>query len=60
MRRAARRADDRLPGSMRHRLLADKDPELRGKFMDTSLDNFLTTMNISVYSMVAVPGAQLR
>ena len=28
--------------------------ELRGKFMDTSLDNFLMTMNISVYSMVAV------
>ena len=28
--------------------------ELRGKYMDTSLDNFLMTMNISVYSMVAV------
>ena len=28
--------------------------ELRGKYMNTSLDNFLTTMNISVYSMVAV------
>ncbi|MEO5972433.1 MAG: enoyl-ACP reductase FabI [Sphingomicrobium sp.] len=27
--------------------------ELRGKFVDTSLDNFLTTMNISVYSFVA-------
>ncbi|HZG45251.1 MAG TPA: enoyl-ACP reductase FabI, partial [Allosphingosinicella sp.] len=31
---------------------SDKN-ELRGKFVDTSLDNFLMTMNISVYSMVA-------
>jgi enoyl-[acyl-carrier protein] reductase I len=31
---------------------SDKN-ELRGKFVDTSLDNFLTTMNISVYSFVA-------
>jgi len=28
--------------------------ELRGKFVDTSLDNFLMTMNISVFSFVAV------
>lgn len=28
--------------------------ELRGKYADTSLDNFLLTMNISVYSFVAV------
>ena len=28
--------------------------ELRGRFMDTTLDNFLLTMNISVYSFVAV------
>ena len=28
--------------------------ELRGRFADTSLDNFLMTMNISVYSFVAV------
>ena len=28
--------------------------ELRGKFVDTSLDNFLMTMNISVYSFIAV------
>ncbi|MEP0189435.1 MAG: enoyl-ACP reductase FabI [Erythrobacter sp.] len=28
--------------------------ELRGKYVDTSLDNFLMTMNISVFSMVAV------
>ena len=27
--------------------------ELRGKYVDTSLDNFLLTMNISVYSFVA-------
>ena len=28
--------------------------ELRGKYLDTSLDNFLMTMNISAYSLVAV------
>lgn len=28
--------------------------ELRGKFVDTTLDNFLLTMNISAYSFVAV------
>jgi enoyl-[acyl-carrier protein] reductase I len=32
---------------------SDKN-ELRGKFVDTSLENFLMTMNISVYSFVAV------
>src|SRR6186713_3006831 len=32
---------------------SDKN-ELRGQFVDTSLDNFLMTMNISVYSFVAV------
>ncbi len=32
---------------------SDKN-ELRGKFVDTSLDNFLMTMNISVYSFIAV------
>ena len=32
---------------------SDKN-ELRGKFVDTTLDNFLMTMNISVYSLVAV------
>jgi enoyl-[acyl-carrier protein] reductase I len=32
---------------------SDKN-ELRGKFVDTSLDNFLMTMNVSVYSFVAV------
>ncbi len=32
---------------------SDKN-ELRGKFVDTSLDNFLLTMNISAYSLVAV------
>ncbi len=31
---------------------SDKN-ELRGKFVDTSLDNFLLTMNISAYSLVA-------
>lgn len=32
---------------------SDKN-ELRGKYVDTSLDNFLMTMNISTYSLVAV------
>ncbi|TKD51319.1 enoyl-ACP reductase FabI [Sphingomonas baiyangensis] len=32
---------------------SDKN-ELRGKYYDTSLDNFLMTMNISVYSFTAV------
>ena len=32
---------------------SDKN-ELRGRFVDTSMDNFLMTMNISVYSFVAV------
>ena len=32
---------------------SDKN-ELRGRFLDTSIDNFLMTMNISVYSFVAV------
>ena len=32
---------------------SDKN-ELRGRYVDTSLDNFLTTMNISVYSLAAV------
>ena len=32
---------------------SDKN-ELRGQYLDTSLDNFLTTMNISAYSLVAV------
>jgi enoyl-[acyl-carrier protein] reductase I len=36
---------------------SDKN-ELRGKFVDTSLDNFLMTMNISVYSFVAVDPAR--
>jgi enoyl-[acyl-carrier protein] reductase I len=32
---------------------SDKN-ELRGKFVDTSVDNFLLTMNVSVYSFIAV------
>jgi enoyl-[acyl-carrier protein] reductase I len=32
---------------------SDKN-ELRGKFVDTTMDNFLMTMNVSVYSFVAV------
>ena len=32
---------------------SDKN-ELRGKYLDTTLDNFLMTMNVSAYSLVAV------
>jgi len=32
---------------------SDKN-ELRGRYVDTSLDNFLMTMNVSAYSLVAV------
>src|SRR5678816_4721122 len=32
---------------------SDKN-ELRGKYVETSLENFLLTMNISVYSFVAI------
>ncbi|MFM7348511.1 MAG: enoyl-ACP reductase FabI [Erythrobacter sp.] len=32
---------------------SDKN-ELRGKYIDTSLDNFLLTMNVSAYSLVAI------
>ena len=32
---------------------SDKN-ELRGKFVDTTMDNFLMTMNISVFSFIAV------
>jgi len=35
---------------------SDKN-ELRGKYADTSLDNFLMTMNVSAYSLVAVTRA---
>ncbi|PTQ10901.1 enoyl-[acyl-carrier-protein] reductase FabI [Sphingomonas oleivorans] len=35
---------------------SDKN-ELRGKYVDTSLDNFLLTMNVSAYSFVAVTRA---
>jgi len=38
---------------------SDKN-ELRGLFVDTSLDNFLTSMNISVYSFIAVTRAARR
>ena len=36
---------------------SDKN-ELRGQFVDTSLENFLMTMNISAYSLVAVTNAR--
>ena len=37
-----------------HAIGASDKNELRGRYADTSLDNFLNTMNISVYSMTAV------
>ena len=37
---------------------SDKN-ELRGRYVDTSLDNFLHTMNISAYSLTAVARAAL-
>ena len=37
-----------------HAIGASDKNELRGRYSDTSLENFLMTMNISVYSMTAV------
>lgn len=37
-----------------HAIGASDKNELRGRYSDTSLDNFLMTMNVSVYSMTAV------
>jgi len=37
-----------------HSIAFSNKNELEGKYVDTSLDNFLTTMNISCYSFVAV------
>ncbi len=37
-----------------HAIGFSEKTQLRGRFMDTTLDNFLMTMNISVYSFVAV------
>ena len=37
-----------------HAVGASDKNELRGRYCDTSLDNFLATMNISVYSFTAV------
>ena len=37
-----------------HAIGASDKNELRGRYCDTSLDNFLSTMNISVYSFTAV------
>jgi len=37
-----------------HAIGFSEKSELRGKYLDTSLDNFLTTMKISAYSLVAV------
>jgi enoyl-[acyl-carrier protein] reductase I len=37
-----------------HAVGASDKNELRGRYCDTSLDNFLGTMNISVYSLTAV------
>jgi enoyl-[acyl-carrier protein] reductase I len=37
-----------------HAIGASDKNELRGRYCDTSLDNFLNTMNVSVYSLTAV------
>ena len=37
-----------------HAIGFSEKSELRGKYVDTSLDNFLMTMNVSAYSLVAV------
>ncbi|PLK27149.1 enoyl-ACP reductase FabI [Novosphingobium sp. TH158] len=37
-----------------HAIGASDKNELRGRYSDTSLENFLNTMNVSVYSMTAV------
>ena len=37
-----------------HAVGASDKNELRGRYSDTSLDNFLNTMNVSVYSLTAV------
>jgi len=37
-----------------HAIGASDKAELRGRYADTSLENFLTTMNISVYSFTAI------
>ena len=43
-----------------HAIGASDKNELRGRYSDTSLDNFLMTMNISVYSLTAVAKRALR
>jgi enoyl-[acyl-carrier protein] reductase I len=48
-----RKSWDRLDFVVHAIGFSDKN-ELRGGYVDTSLDNFLMTMNISVYSFVAV------
>ena len=42
---------------MVHAIAYSDKEELRGRFIDTSLKNFLNTMNISAYSLVAVTKA---
>ncbi|MEO7248133.1 MAG: SDR family oxidoreductase, partial [Novosphingobium sp.] len=37
-----------------HAIGASDKNELRGRYSDTSLENFLNTMNVSVYSLTAV------
>lgn len=50
---ALRQRWDRLDFVVHAIGFSDKS-ELRGKYVDTSLENFLMTMNISAYSLVAV------
>ena len=37
-----------------HSIAFSNKDELKGKFVDTSLDNFLLTMNVSCYSLTAI------
>jgi enoyl-[acyl-carrier protein] reductase I len=43
-----------------HAIGASDKNELRGRYCDTSLDNFLNTMNVSVYSLTAVAQRALQ
>ena len=52
--RRARRSDGTTIDFVVHAIGFSDKNELRGKFVDTTMDNFLMTMNISVYSFVAV------
>ena len=43
-----------------HAIGASDKNELRGRYSDTTLDNFLTTMNVSVFSLTAIAQRALK